>query len=175
MRVTERGKHSSEICGNILHYEEKRHILLLARGAEYEKSERQKSEQCHIVRYEHRSDKCDVDKRKCAHTGVFENTHHLFRQHIEKVDIAKSTHNGKYAEKAGQRFEVKIADILSVDRHDYRSHRRREKCYDHYRIFLYKSFRRLPQRGAFKHALHQYHRFLFFRFPLISETHKVIL
>ena len=54
------------------------------------------------------------------------------------IIVKKRTYDGERAEKARQRFEVKIADILIIQRHDKGGEHRRRKCHRKHNVILKK-------------------------------------
>jgi hypothetical protein len=81
-------------------------------------SEREKSQKCHIVCDEHRTDKRDINERKNAHPRVFKDAYDFSCENIEKVYVPQSADNCKNAEKAGERFEIEIPEIFFIGWHE---------------------------------------------------------
>ena len=118
LRISEGREHSAEVSRDILHNEGKSHIFLLSRRGKYKISERQKGQQRHIVRDQHRADKGYVDQRKNAHFGIFKASDDLFCQDIKEMNIFQRAHDSQDAKKTGERFIIEITEIFLVDRDD---------------------------------------------------------
>ena len=99
MRIAEGGEHTAEVGGDVLHDKGERHVLLLTCGCQNEEAERQKGEERHVVRNQHRADKGNVHKREHAHPRVFEKLHTLAREQIKETDVFERTHHSKHAKK----------------------------------------------------------------------------
>ena len=136
MRISEGGQHTSEICRNILHNKGKRHIFFFARSMQNEIPKGQKREQSHVVRDKHGAYECHVNQDENAELCGSELSYYGFSKRIEKADIFKSAHHGENAEKAGERFKIKIGKILLVRRHDNRRNQGGKRGYKHYRVGL---------------------------------------
>ena len=53
-----------------------------------------------------------------AHTRVFEHSHYLLGEHIEKSYVFERAYDCKHAEQTAERLEVEIGKIFGVGRHD---------------------------------------------------------
>jgi hypothetical protein len=120
-------EHSAEICGDILHNEGERHIFFLTRRGKDKITEGQEGQQRHIVSDQHRTDKGYVNERENADLCGLEALNDLAREHIEEIDILQGTNNRKDAEKASQRFVVKITCIFGIGRNYNRGDNSRTK------------------------------------------------
>ena len=118
LRVAEGSEHTAEIGGNVLHDEGKSHVFLLSRCRENKIAERQECQKCHIIGNQHRSDEGDVNQCQNGGTGIACQGHNSARQDGEKFDVAQSADNSQGAEKAGQRFEIGILQILRIGGND---------------------------------------------------------
>lgn len=118
LRISKGGEHAAKVCGNVLHNEHERHVLLHARKAQHEVAKRQKGQKCHVVADEHRADKGHVHQRQHRHAQRARALHDLAREHREKANILERTHHSQGTEQTRQRAQVKIPDVCSVRRHD---------------------------------------------------------
>ena len=139
MRVAERGQHTAQIGGNILHNEGKGHILALTGGSQHQGSQGQESQQRHIVGDQHRSNKGDIHQRQNADPGVFAEFYNVSCQHIEIPHISKGANHCQHTEKAGQGLKIKVVYVFSIHRHEDRCENCRKKGDHHHSIFADKS------------------------------------
>ena len=121
---------------DVLYYKCKCEIFFFARSVQNEVSQRKEGEKRHIVCYQHRADKGYINERKDTDLCSLEALNYLSRKQIEEIDILKRTNYSQNAEKAGQRFEIKICDVLGVGRYDERGDHRCAKRNKHDRVFL---------------------------------------
>jgi hypothetical protein len=128
LRVAERCEHTAEVCGDVLHNESKRHIFLLARAVQCEKSEGQKSDESHIVGYQHRADKRDIHQRDHAKARVFAELYYFASKNGKKSDISERAYHGKNGKEAGERFEIEISEIFFIRRHKKSGYTCRGEC-----------------------------------------------
>ena len=135
MRVAERRQHSAEVCGDILHYERKSHVFALARSGKHKIAERQKSEQCHIVCNQHRTDKCYINKCENAHFCIFKYSDNFIGKDIKEIDVFQCTNNRKNAKQTSESFKIKISYILPINGYNNARYNCRNKRYAHYKIF----------------------------------------
>ena len=94
-------------------------MLAVTRGAENKIAKGQKCDKCHIVGYEHGTDKGYVYKGKDGIPCAFENLYYIFCKYVKEVDVFECTHYRKYTKKTGKGFKVKITQILPVWRYKY--------------------------------------------------------
>lgn len=97
------------------------------RGRKREIAERQKGDQRHIVCDQHRSDERHAHQRDHARSRVAEATYDRLRSEIEKVQIFQRANRGGYGKETGERFEIEIAEIFFIGRHDKRRDERQQK------------------------------------------------
>ena len=124
LRISERRKHAAEVGGDILHDEGKRHVLFFSRRCKHKISERQKRQQRHVVCDQHGADKCYVYKREYAYSCIPAQADDPLRENIEKADVFQRTYDRENAEKTGQRFQIKISEVLRVGRNDKAGYQR---------------------------------------------------
>ena len=140
LRVSKRGEHSAEICGNVLHNVGKGHILFLARGVEHEITEGQEGQKRHIVGNKHRADKGYIDEGENSEACVLKIPNYCFGHSIEKAYVAQSAHHRKHAEKAGQGLKIEIVKIFLIRRHDKRRYYRGKCGNKHHGVRLYEAY-----------------------------------
>ncbi len=136
MRIAERGEHAAQIRRDILHDERERHIFLLARGRKREIAERQKRDERHVVGDQHRTYERNAHKRDDARARVFEFMHDGAGGDIEKVNSFQGAHRRGHGKQARERFEIEIAEILFIRRHDKRRDERKTKRDAAHRVFF---------------------------------------
>ena len=102
---------------------------MLTRAVQCKEAEGQKRDKRHIVCYEHRADKGYVHERYHAKARVFAQLYYFARENREKAYISEGANHRKNREKAGESFEIKIAEIFFIRRHKNRRYARRGECY----------------------------------------------
>lgn len=137
-RPAERGQHTSEVCPDVLHNECEYHVFLLSRRYKHIIAERQKCKKRHIVGDKHRAHERNDNDRDYSLSDASGHRNDAAGDYREKAYILQRTYDGERAEKARQRFEVKIADILIIRRHDKGGEHRRRKCHRKHNVILKK-------------------------------------
>ena len=85
LRLAERRRHSAEIGGDVLHDKDERGIFCLAARRQHQPSERQKCDQRHIVRHDHRAEVGDEHQRERHAAHIAERGDDPGRQPLEKT------------------------------------------------------------------------------------------
>ena len=122
MRIPERSEHSAEICGDILHDENERHIFFLFRSRKHEITERKKGDESHVVRHDHRTEIRNEYERENYIPHIFEFRYDFPCENFKKSDIRKSFHDKERSEKTTERGKIEIPLIFRVGRNE--KHRR---------------------------------------------------
>ncbi len=135
LRIAERGQHSAEICGNVLHDEYKCHVALLAGGGQYKITQRQKGQKCHVVCDQHGSDKGDIHQGKHRNSQISRAVYDLTCKNGKEFNILQGTYNRQHTKQAGQRFPIKIVEILRIHRYDAGGDERRCHGYGQHNVF----------------------------------------
>ena len=125
LRVAKGREHAAEVRRNILQNEHQRHIALAPRRGEDKISQRQEGDQRHIVGNQHGTDERDIRQRKRRRTGVARQTDDAPCENGKKVYVLQRTDDRQRAEQAAERFQIEIAPVLRVRRHQQRGHNRR--------------------------------------------------
>ena len=116
MRVAERGKHSAEVCGNVLHNEHEGVFVFSARRFERVISERQKGYQSHIVCHNHRAEIGDKYERERYRAEIFEFHDDFSCKKFKEAYSCQTFDHGERAEQAIKRGQVEISEIFFVGR-----------------------------------------------------------
>lgn len=138
LRISEGREHPAEIRGDVLHNEGKRHILSVSRRLKDKKAKRQKGQERHIVRYQHRSDEGYADERDNRHAKISCTDDYLPRDEGKETYVPQSADDGERAEKAGQRPQIEIPEIILIGWHYEGGHHRRDDRNTENGILLYK-------------------------------------
>ena len=137
LRISKGGKHTAEICGNVLHNKGKCQIFFLLRGVQNKVTKGQEGQQSHIVGYKHRADKGYVYQGQNGYLCIFKSAHYLSCHGVEKSDVTERAHHCQNTEKAGQSLKVKVLYILLVGPYDKRGDYRRDQRNKKNRVGLY--------------------------------------
>ena len=127
MGIAEGREHATEICGDILHDEGERHVFLLLCRLQNHKSKRQEREKRHIVGKEHRTDEGDVYERQHAKLRILAKDDNAACECDEELDVTERANARERAEKAGQRLEIKVAEVFRIGRNHEGSADRRNQ------------------------------------------------
>ena len=138
LRISERRKHPAQIGGDVLHDKRQRREFFVAARIQHKISERQKGDERHIVRHDHRPEIGDEHEREHDVAHIFEAPHDDVGKPHEKTNIFECRHDRKRTKKTGQRPQIEIPEIFPVERHKKTGHRRRDKRNDQHRTALYK-------------------------------------
>ena len=160
LRIAERREHAAQIGRDVLQDERDGHIAFLARRVQHEIAQRQERDERHVVGDEHRADERDIDQRQHAQPRVPEQLDDPAGEDIEKVDVPQRAHHRQYAEKAGERLEIKIVQIGAVGRHDERCDQRGEHGHAQHGVLLKKSADRGENGAGMQTNGHKKHFFL---------------
>ncbi len=118
MRIAERGEHAPEVGGNVLHHKGNGGVARLVRFKKNEPTEREKGQERHVVRNQHRADK--GNHHQCQH-GRAQGDEHLDDPTGgigEETNVFQGADNGECAEKTGDGPKINVMQILFVGRHD---------------------------------------------------------
>lgn len=134
--IAERREHTAEIGGDILHNESKREVLSFAARIEHEKTERQKSDERHVVRHDHRAEIGDGHERKHDAAHALETPDDLIGEPHEKFDILERPYHSQRTEEARERAQIEVIQISPVDGNENTGDpRRRERDPQHRAVF----------------------------------------
>ena len=128
--VAERRQHSAEIGGDVLHDKDECGIFCLAARRQHKPAQRQKCDQRHIVRHDHRAEVGDEHQRERDAAHIAERGDDPGRQPLEKAAAFERAYDRERAKEARQRVEVEIVGIAAVGRHEKAGDRRRDQCDD---------------------------------------------
>ena len=118
MRIAEGGQHPTEVCGDILHDEDERHVFFLSCGRQNEKSEGQEGQERHVVADQHRPKERDINQCDGGNAKIACAVYDLSGEDGEELNIFECADDCERAKQAGQRFPVKIIGVLRIGRHD---------------------------------------------------------
>ncbi len=116
--IAERGEHTAEIGGDVLHDKGKSHQLLLTRAVQNEKTEGQKGQKRHVVGDQHGADEGDEHQRQNGCAGVTRSANDAMRQNGKKANVFQGTDDSQRAEQTAERFQVEIVKISRVGRNN---------------------------------------------------------
>ena len=147
LRIAEGREHAAEVGGDVLHDEHERRQLFVAARLQHEVPERQKSDERHIIRHDHRAEEGDEHERQRDVAHIFEAAHDDVRHPDEKADIFERRHDGERAKKTCQRAPVEIVRIRLVKGHEDAGDPRRDQRHQQHDVALDKA-RRHAQEGV---------------------------
>ena len=137
--VAEGREHAAQVCGDVLQDKDDGHAVLLAGAVQDIIAQRQEGQKRHIVGDEHGAQKGDIDQCDNSPAQIAEALHHLAGQQVEELDVFQGADHCQHTEQAGQRPEIKIAQIFPVRRHKAGRGRSRQQRHAHHRILFYKA------------------------------------
>lgn len=136
LRVPERGEHPAEVGSGVLQNEDERHVLFLFAREKDETGERQKSEERHVVRYQHGAEESDVCQAEDAGTEIPREGDNLLREDGKEPNVPERTDHGEGGEQAGEGRPVEIGEICRVRMDENHGDRRERERNQKYGILL---------------------------------------
>ena len=114
--ISEGGEHTSEISGDILHYERERHIALLACGMQYIVSQRKKGQQRAIsFAISIEPMKVTIQAPLCKRR-ILRNFYYVAGENIKELYVLRAHTTASTLKKAGKRLVIEIIEIFLVGR-----------------------------------------------------------